>query len=66
MNKVFQGLGNTGLILAESGETTQKRQLLGSASDRDGGVPGSWPESGWGSGVRDRDVGQGTQAGEVG
>lgn len=62
MKKVFQGLGNMGLILAEGGETTQRRRLLGSASDRDGGVPGSWPESGWGS----RGQGQGCGAGDSG
>lgn len=62
MNKEFQGLGNMGLILAEGGETTQRRRLLGSASDRDGGVPGSWPESGWGS----RGQGQGCGAGDSG
>ena len=50
MNKVLQGLGNAGIILAEGGETTHRRRLLGSASDRDGVSLGPGLRAGGGQG----------------
>ena len=57
--------GDTGIILAEGGETSQGRWLRAQPPTRMG-CPGSQPERGQGSGVRVRDVGQQAQAGEVG
>lgn len=57
--------GDTRIILAEGGETTQRGWLRAQPPTRMG-CPGSQPERGQGSGVRVRDVGQQAQAGEVG